>query len=84
MSDKKSLWTEGRYSSWYFAISKNVKGSVCWRAEQEDKNYTAYFLGQKLGSWDASEDARKAVESRAKRELEYALKNLFENSEFNA
>ncbi len=72
----KPIWTEGRYAGHYFTLSRNIKGTVHWKVDKDDKNWTAYFLDTKLGSWDELAEAKKAVEVRAKAELEYALKRL--------
>src|SRR5579859_7413883 len=72
----KPIWTQQRYGGERFAISRNIHGSVHYRMLKEDKTYVAYFMDTKLGSWDGYEEAKGAVEKRAKAELEYALNRL--------
>ena len=76
MSEINPIWTAGDYGTNRFALSKNLRGSVSWNMDVSDKNYQAYFLGTNLGSFNALDEAKAAVETRAKAELEFALKKL--------
>lgn len=76
MSTVNPLWHATRYGGNEFSLSKNIHGCISWRVSKEDKNYVAYFMNTKLGSWDEVAEAKTAVENRAKKELEYALNRL--------
>lgn len=78
MNENKSIWQVGRYNIHNFILSPNITGNIHWRSSSTDKDWVAYFLGTKIGSWDKFDDAKAAVEKRAKVELEYALQRLAE------